>query len=299
MTKPEDNDQGRGQDIQETAEAAVLIRLLLLLLLDLLLGLGGSGGGGSSGRVSIGVRDAVLELVDLGPAVLGADGNSKNVLVAVDHGVDDGRQAGEASGQGDAGNGLDGALDGLEELVVGDIEDLRGEGVAVVVHLHDGKTVGEGGDVQHVKEGGLGGTDLGVGLDELKIGGDLNSTTGDLGGDTESLEERGLAGLHAGVASGDPHISGGDGTSTGGSRDTVVEDLVADILEVAVGEDEADVAADEGEETLPLRSLRDEGAQSTADLERRPRSDNSRSTGGQHPWLSSAWADVKLGRYIP
>jgi hypothetical protein len=37
-------------------------------------------------------------------------------------------------------------------------------------------------------------------------------------------------------------LEGSEGTSTGGSSDSVREDLVADLLQVTVGEDEADVA---------------------------------------------------------
>ena len=44
------------------------------------------------------------------------------------------------------------------------------------------------------------------------------------------------------VSGRDVHIAGGDGTSTSGSGDTVGENLVTGLLEVAVGEDETDVA---------------------------------------------------------
>ena len=44
------------------------------------------------------------------------------------------------------------------------------------------------------------------------------------------------------VTSRDEHIAGSDGTSTGGGSDTVGENLVTGLLEVSVGEDEADVA---------------------------------------------------------
>jgi hypothetical protein len=43
------------------------------------------------------------------------------------------------------------------------------------------------------------------------------------------------------VSGGDEDIKGREGTSTGGRGDTVGEDLVTDLLEVGVGEDEADV----------------------------------------------------------
>ena len=44
------------------------------------------------------------------------------------------------------------------------------------------------------------------------------------------------------VSSGNVHIARGNGTGTSGSSDTVGEDLVTDLLEVAVGEDETNVA---------------------------------------------------------
>lgn len=80
-------------------------------------------------------------------------------------------------------------------------------------------------------------TCLAASLNELEVAGDFNGTTGNLGGDTESLEERGLSGFHTSVASGDPDVSGSDGTSPGGGSDTVGQNLVTDVLQVAVGED--------------------------------------------------------------
>jgi hypothetical protein len=44
------------------------------------------------------------------------------------------------------------------------------------------------------------------------------------------------------VSGGDHDIEGSHGTGTSGSSDTVGEDLVTDLLEIGVGEDEADVA---------------------------------------------------------
>ncbi len=44
------------------------------------------------------------------------------------------------------------------------------------------------------------------------------------------------------VTSRDVHVAGSQSTSTSGGSDTVGENLVADGLEVGVGEDEADVA---------------------------------------------------------
>ena len=68
------------------------------------------------------------------------------------------------------------------------------------------------------------------------------------------------------VASRDVHIGGSDGTGTSGRSDTVGENLVTAGLELGVGEDEADVAADVREEALVLRVVGDEGLEGAADL---------------------------------
>ena len=129
----------------------------------------------------------------------------------------------------------------------------------------NGETVGEGRDVQQVKEGGLGGSDLVATLNELEVGHNFNGTTGNLGGDTESLEERGLTGLHTSVTGRDPDVVGSDGTGTSGSSDTVGQDLVLDGGKVTVGEDETNVAANQREKTLELGVLSDEALKSTTD----------------------------------
>ena len=221
-----------------------LVTALLLRLFSL--GRSSLSGSGSRSRtrssVSIGVSDAVLELLNLRPAILGSDGNTENVLVGVDNGVHDSRDGGVVSSQRDTGDGLDGVANSVQELLIGDVENVVVEGLALVVDLRDGHTVGEGRDAHHVKEGGLGGTDLSTSLDELEIGRDFNGTTSNLGGDTESLEERGLTGFHTGVTGGNPDITRSDGTSTGRSSDTVGKDLGTGVLEVGVGEDQTDVA---------------------------------------------------------
>lgn len=262
--------QVRRTCLVEETEAHVLVRGLLVLLNLLLLGSGGIARGGSSRRsgrgVGIRVGNAVLELLNLGPRDLSLDGDGQNLLVAVDQGVHDRGQGGEVEGQGDSSDGGDGAAEGAEELLLTNVEDGGREGVALVVNLLDTQTVGEGRDVEHVQQGSLGGADLGASLNELEIGRDFNGTTGNLGGDTESLEERGLAGFHTSVASRNPHIGGSDGTSTSGGGDLVVENLVTDGLQVGVGEDETDVTLDEGQETLVLGGIGDEGLEGTANL---------------------------------
>lgn len=178
----------------------------------------------------------------------------------------DSGQGGEADGQRDGGNGGDALGQGSKELLVTNVENIGTERLALVVDLSDTHTVGKGRDVEHVEQGGLGGTDLAALLNELEVVGDFNGTTSNLGRDIEGLEERGLAGFHTSVASGNPDIAGSEGTSTSRGGDTVGQDQVTDLLEVIVGEDETDVATDEGQEALVLGSLEDEALESTANL---------------------------------
>lgn len=189
--------------------------------------------------------------------------------------MNDGWQSREVHGEGDGGNSGDGAAEDLEKLLLANVQNLRGESVALVVNLGNSETVGEGRDVQHVEKGGLGRTNLATGLDELQIGGNFDGTTSNLGGDTESLEERGLARFHTGVSSRDPDIGRGKGTSTSRSGDLVGKDLVTDVLQVAIGEDETNVALDMRQETLVLGSLVEEDSQGSANLKfrREKRSD--------------------------
>ena len=222
-----------------------LITLLLGLLSSsrgrsLLLG-GSSSRRGRSG-ISLGVSNAVLELLNLRPAILGLDGDGEDLLVRVDNRVHDGSQGGEVGGQGDSADGADGRLESAQELFLGDVKDVGAEGLAVIIDLSDGHTVGEGRDVEHVQQGGLRGSNLGASLNELQLSGDFNSTTSNLGGDTESLEERGLVWWHTSVSGRDEDIERGNGTGTSGSSNSVGENLLTDLLQVTVGEDEANVA---------------------------------------------------------
>ena len=198
--------------------------------------------------------------------VVSRKSNGKEVLVRVDERVHDGDDRRVVDGKRDGRNGGDTREEAVEELLVRDVEDIGGEDVALVEDLDDSHTVGERGDVQHVEKGRLGRPDTGTGGDHLDLGHDFDGTTSDLGGDTESLEERSLTRLHTGVASRDPDIGGSDGTGTGWGGNLVVKDLVTDGLEVAVGEDEADVALDVRQELLVLGGIGNEGLQGSAHL---------------------------------
>lgn len=187
--------------------------------------------------------------------VLGGNGNGQQVLVRVDDRVGDRSDGGVTDLEGDGGNVLDTGNEVTDESILLNVQDGGVENGALVVNLDNGQTVGEGRDVQHVQESSLGSSDTEVLLDQMDIVDDLNGTTGNLGGDTQSLEERGLAGLHTGVTGRDEHINGSQSTSLGGGLDTVGENLVTDGLQVRVGEDETDVAADRGHKLLVVGVL--------------------------------------------
>lgn len=167
--------------------------------------------------------------------------------------------------QRDGSNGLNTAEEAVNEFLLVDVKDRGREDVALVEDLHDGHTVGERRDVQHIEQRRLGRTDTGASSDDLDVGDDFNRTTGNLGRNVQSLEEGGLARLHTGVAGRDEDILGCVGTGTRGGSDNVRNDDLTDLLEVARGEDETDVALDVGKETLELRVLRENGAESAAD----------------------------------
>lgn len=209
--------------------------LCSVTLLRLLLG-GGGGGGGSEGLVGRGLLEG-----EGGESA----GNGNAVLERVGDGVGDRGLGGEVGGEGELREHGDGGSDLEGEDVVGDVEDLGvEEGAVVIDHLED-KTVGEGGDVELLEEGGLGGSNLLSGGDEVGVVGHLDLSLGNLGGDLEGLEEGCLSGVASGGSGGDNDVAGGDSSDTGGGRADVVVDGGADVSEVSVGEDESDVSTAE------------------------------------------------------
>ena len=172
---------------------------------------------------------------------------------------------GDADRERDGGDGLDTAGEAVDEGLLLDVEDGRGEDGAVVVDLDDLHTVGERRDVEHVQQGSLGSSDLVADSDDLNVVDNLDRSSGNLGGDTEGLEERGLSGLHTGVSGRDVDVNGGDGTSLGRGGDDVGDDDLSDVLEVTRGEDESDVALDVGEQLLELGEVGHDGSESSSD----------------------------------
>jgi hypothetical protein len=225
-----------------------------------------SRGSRSSRGIGVRVGNAVLQLLYLRPAVFGLNGNGQNLLVAVDNGVYDGWQGWEVGSQRDASDGGNCAGESLEKLGFLNVENVGREGVALVVDLGDTHSVGEGRDVQHVEKSGLGCSDLASSLDELQVGRNFDGTTSNLGWDTESLEERGLSRFHTSVTSWDEDIGGSDCTSSGRSSNLVGENLIAYDFQIAVGEDESNVALDERKETLKFWAIYQKSLDGATDL---------------------------------
>merc|ERR1719326_212605 len=234
------SDSSVGVSLVKEAEAVhVVVALLLGLrsgLVLLLLGAasGSSNWGSNHKRGRVGKES--LGLLCEREGDLCGEGHGEDVLVAVGNHVWHRGRVGVVDGEGDGSN-VHGAGEELaNDNLVGDVHDSWVVGGAVVVHLGWEETVRERGDVEHVEEGGLGGADLLASLEEVDVVDNLNGTTADLGLDVEGLEEGGLLGIEGG------------GANTGRGGNLVVEKHVAHAVELALGEDEANVANNVGQQ---------------------------------------------------
>merc|ERR1719326_1513979 len=220
------SDSSVGVSLVKEAEAVhVVVALLLGLrsgLVLLLLGAasGSSNWGSNHKRGRVGKES--LGLLCEREGDLCGEGHGEDVLVAVGNHVWHRGRVGVVDGEGDGSN-VHGAGEELaNDNLVGDVHDSWVVGGAVVVHLGWEETVRERGDVEHVEEGDV--------VDNL------NGTTADLGLDVEGLEEGGLLGIEGG------------GANTGRGGNLVVEKHVAHAVELALGEDEANVANNVGQQ---------------------------------------------------
>ena len=162
----------------EESETHVIVFILLFLF-----NLGGSGG------ELAGVGQELLELLGLLEGDLRDGGHGQEVLHTVGNAVRSAGHGWVSNLETDGGNVPDSAHEHVLDVVVGDVEDLWAEHGAGVVHLLDDEAVGEGRDLQHVEEGGLGGSDLVLLLDDVHILDNLNCTLGNLGWDGQSLQK--------------------------------------------------------------------------------------------------------------
>ena len=230
----------------------LLFDLLLLLLLDLLLLLGRCGGRGRSSELAR-ILEELLEGLGLLELDVGGGGDGQQVLESVGDGVRRRRHGRVADLQRDGGN-VGHAAHELGAQVLGlDVQNVRAEDAAAVVHLLDGQAVAERRDVKHVKESGLAGADLVAGLDQRNVVlststynlshrrylivinfsvlekksdekgkntyDDFDGSSCDLGGDLQGLEEAGLLWTECGHLSRQGDIARSDRAGLGWSSD--------------------------------------------------------------------------------
>lgn len=249
----------RGQDLVEQTEAHIVILLLLaLLLLHLLVGgllstTGSGGHWGSNGSSELaGVLDELLDGLSLLEFHIGGGGQSQQIAESIGHAVRHGSDRRVTDRQTDGGQIGNSGLELGAQILGLDVENFGREDGARVVDLLDLESVRERRDVQHVEEGGLGGSDLVAGLQDGNVVDDFDCSLRDLGRNGQGLEEGGLLGSETGVLgwNGDQH--GGNGTGTGRSADLRLGQLLADLGQIALGEDESNVALDVGQQLLQL-----------------------------------------------
>merc|ERR1719189_3316611 len=175
------------------------------------------------------VSKELLEHLSLLEGDVGHSGDSQEVLHAIDHAVGHRGDGRVGHGQGQSSNICNSCHELCLQVIVSDVQDLWVKHRARVIHLLHNKPVGEGGDLQHVEQGGLGHTDLVPGSDKMDITGDLNSTLGNLGWNLQSLEERSLLGPHTGVLGWHHDIQWGKSSGLSRSSHLVGQQHVPDL----------------------------------------------------------------------
>ena len=216
-----------------------------LLLLLLTSGDGGSGGGSGHGLLES--LRVLQKLDDLLSGLVGERASNRDVedvLVSVGHGVRNRGDGGVAHLEGDTSDVLDTLGEVLEEIVLGQVQDLGVEDSTLVVDELDGQTVLEGTEVQLDQQSGLRRRHLLALLDELDSALDLNLTLNNHGGDVQGLQESSLSGVKTGGTRHQIDITRGNGTDTSGGTDLVLEDTLTDGGNVTVGEDETQVTVE-------------------------------------------------------
>merc|ERR1719210_1225161 len=166
--------------------------IVLLFRLGLL---GGSSGCSisscrSSGNGELaGVSQELLQLLSLLEGDLGDGSHGQEVLHTVGNGVRSAGHGWVSNLQTHSSNIGNSCHEHVLDVVISDVQDGGVEDGALVIHLLDEQTIGEGGDLQHVQQSCLGSSDLVTNSDDGHILNDLNGTLGNLGWDLQSLEE--------------------------------------------------------------------------------------------------------------
>merc|ERR1719216_13465 len=137
--------------------------IILLGLWLRLLGCSGSGsslsssGGGSSSELA-GVSQELLQSLSLLEGDVRHSGHGEKILHAVDDAVGNRGNCWVVDGEANSSNIGNTGHEPVLYVIVSDVQDLGVEDRSVVIDLLDEEPVGEGRDLQHVQESGLGGS---------------------------------------------------------------------------------------------------------------------------------------------
>jgi len=191
--------------------------------------------------LSWGRSSSLGKSVSLLEAEAGSDGSAGQVLESVEDHVVNVGLGGVANSQGDSGHVLGAVVEGLQDSVWGDLENLGWVDLTVVEDLQDVHLVLEWTDLELVQEGSLTWGDLVTLVDNLDWVDDFNLGLNNLGLNVKGLEELGLLWIKTGWTSWDLHILWSEGTNLGwGLSDLGVENG-RNVSEIAVSEDETNV----------------------------------------------------------
>lgn len=208
----------------------------------------GCSGDGKGARVF----EEVLDFIGEGEGELCLHSDGQQVLVSIDEGMGGSSQRRDGQLAAQCSNVLDPGRDVIAQIFVGNVEHLGIVECTVVIDLLHHESVSERLDAELREESGFGSTDLLSDVDDVNISSDFDGTLVDLGRDIQDLEERSLRGIHTGTSSGNGDVVGGDETHTSRRADLEVGDGGANFVELALREDDTNVADEVIEENGPL-----------------------------------------------
>mmetsp|Transcript_20443 Transcript_20443/g.62307 ORF Transcript_20443/g.62307 Transcript_20443/m.62307 type:complete len:298 (+) Transcript_20443:130-1023(+) len=194
----------------------------------------------------------LLHLIEL--KVVTLERHGKHVLEAAHNDRRQRRLSENTKGKRDGGDKADTLCKLGHQLGVGDIQHLRRED-ATLENVDEAEAVLEGPDTELLQERRLGGANLGALNNHLAVVDDLNGTLVDLRRDVQRLEEGSLRRVEAGRTFGDGARARRDDTGLGGRRLHKLKELVFDLANVAVGENETQVAAHDGNDGLQVGAI--------------------------------------------
>jgi len=135
-------------------------------------------------------------------------------------------------------------------VVLSDVEHSWRKDRSGIVDVHDVEAVLEGTDFQHAQQHRLGLAHFSPTLQKIDLSRDFNQTTRDFCRNRQRLEERRLLGAERGRLCRHDNVNRRDGTGAGSCGDLERLDQIARLFQVAIGQDEANVLLDQGDQTF-------------------------------------------------